>query len=413
VAVPGDKREPAVLASARRVTRPLRGVLANPTLTRVRRGTVPSREGEGPYTVRFYERFLCRLPVRRFGPRQDGRPLDAAATGHIRRVERVLVAAAAGLAVLGFLGYYLPVYHAPHLFPAVIVSVPLLGSGVRLPWGELLWAVLLTTIELMLLTLLNIVGVHEIAVATGFLTPETKQERVSALLSIGLERKTTEVTRYGIDPFEGLRPWMLFLFNLVLRLKGWLANQAVRYLVRLLLGRYAVRALLDFAGVPLYMAINAYAAHAVLREAKVVLMGPEAVRALVRRVSGQVPSPSERALIYDTLQYIAVSKRDFHQNHYLLTKELLELWHVPAEVRHPLPADYLERLAASPPRARALCQALILSGFVLDGQLSWRERRRLDAMHRLGILPDRPADVRRQVRRFLKGGGLPLDGLPG
>ena len=335
------------------------------------------------------------------------------AAGHIRRAERVLVAAAAGLAVLGFLGYYLPVYLAPHLFPAATVTVPLIGGVMRLPWGELLWAVLLTTIELLLLTLLNIVGVHEVAVGTGVLTPETKRERVSALLSIGLERKTTEVTRYGIDPFEGLRPWMLFLFNLLVRLKGWLANQAVRYLVRLLLGRYAVRALLDFAGVPLYMAINAYAAYTILREAKVVLIGPDAVRMLVRRVSGWTPSPAERALVYDTLQYIAVSKRDFHQNHYLLTRELLELWQVPPEAQHPLPGDYLERLRAATPRARALCQALILSGFVLDGQLSWRERRRLDAMHRLGILSERPADVRRRVRQFLAGGGLPLDGLPG
>jgi hypothetical protein len=345
--------------------------------------------------VRFFERFLDRLPVRRFVARPQDQPLDDAAVAHIRRVERVLVSAAAGLAVLGFLGYYLPVYRATELFPAVTVWVPLLGKSVRLPWGEVLWAILLTTIELVLLTFLNIVGVHEIAVATGFLTPETKRERMPALLSIGLERKTNEVTRYGIDPFEGLHPWMLFLFNLVLRLKGWLANQAVRYLVRLLLGRYAVRALLDFAGVPLYMAINAYAAHAVLREAKVVLMGPDAIRTMVRRLSEYAPSPAERALVYDTLQYIAVSKRDFHQNHYLLTKSLLELWKVPTEARHPVPADYLERLAAAPPRARAVCQAVILSGFVLDGQLSWRELRRLDAMHARGVVADRPADVSR------------------
>lgn len=362
--------------------------------------------------MRLFERFLDRLPVRRFAPRSDGHPLDAAAVGHIRRVERVLVSAAAVLAVLGFLGYYIPVYRAASLFPAVTVTVPLLGET-RLPWGELVWAILLTTVELVLLTFLNIVGVHEIAVATGFLTPETKRDRTPALLSIGLERKTTEVTRYGIDPFQGLHPWMLFLFNLVLRLKGWLANQAVRYLVRLLLGRYAVRALLDFAGVPLYMAINAYAAHAVLREAKVVLMGPDAVRALVRRLSGYVPSAAERTLVYDTLQYIAVSKRDFHENHYFLTKSLLELWQVPTEVRHPVPEDYLERLAAAPPRARAVCQAVILSGFVLDGQLSWREIRRLDAMRGLGVVADRPVDVRRRLRVFLTGGGLPLDGLPG
>lgn len=360
-----------------------------------------------------FERCLWRLPVRALPPRGDGQPLTAAALGHIRRAEWILIGAAACLAALGFLGYYLPIYHAPHLFPATTVTLPLIGRPVRLPWGELIWAVLLTTVELVLLTLLNVVGVHEIAVATGFLTPENKQDRAPALLSIGLERKTTEVTRYGIDPFEGLHPWMLFLFNLILRLKGWLANQVVRYLVRLLLGRYAVRALLDFAGVPLYMAINAYAAYSVLREAKVVLMGPEAIRALVRRVSAQDPSPIECTLVYDTLQFIAVSKRDFHQNHYLLTKELLDAWRVSAEARHRLPPDYLERLVAAPARARAICETLILSGFVLDGQLSRRELRRLDALQRLGVVPLRAADVRRRLRQFLSGGGLPLDALPG
>jgi hypothetical protein len=388
----------------------LHGAVPDPTLARAAR-LVSRRGREGPLRVGIFERWLRHLPVRRLAPRADGQPLDAVAVAHIRRVERVLIAAASTLAVLGFLGYYLPVYHAPQMFPAVTIPVPFLGA-LRLPWGELLWAVTLTTVELVLLTFLNIVGVHEIAVATGFLTPENKGDRVTALLWIGLERKTTEVTRYGIDPFEGLHPWLLFLFNLILRLKGWLANQAVRYLVRLLLGRYAVRALLDFAGVPLYMAINAYAAFAVLREAKVVLMGPEAVRSLVRRLSEEPPSPVERVLAYDTLQFIAVNKRDFHQNHYLLTKDLLERWQVPAEPQHPLPPDYLERVAAAPPRARAICEALILAGFVLDGQLSWRERRRLDAMGRLGVLPCRPADVRRRLRQFLVGGGLPVDTLP-
>jgi hypothetical protein len=362
--------------------------------------------------VSVYERFLRRLPVRRFGSRADVHELDPAAAEHIRRVERLLVTAAAGLAVVGFLAYYLPVYRAPELFPAVTVTAPVLGS-VRVPGGELLWAVLLTIVELTLLTLLNIVGVHEIAVATGVVTRETKQDRAPALLSIGLERKSTEVARYGIDPFEGLRPWMLFLFNLLMRLKGFLANQAVRYLVRLLLGRYAVRALLDFAGVPVYMAINAYATHAVLREAKVILMGPDAIRGLVRRLAGHVPSVAERTLAYDTLQYIAVSKRDFHRNHYLLTRDVLEAWGVPAETRHPLPGDYVSRLAAAPSTTRAVCQALILSGFVLDGQLSWRERRRLEALNRLGVLPEDRASVKRRLRQFLRGGGLPLDGLPG
>jgi hypothetical protein len=132
----------------------------------------------------------------------------------------------------------------------------------------------------------------------------------------------------------------------------------------------------------------------------------------MRRLAGRTPSPAERALVYDTLQYVAVSKRDFHQNHYLLTRELLELWRVPAEVRHPLPGDYLERLRTAPEESRAVCRGLILAGFILDGQLSWRERVRLGRLNRLGILTARPADVKRWLRAFLSGGGLPLDGLP-
>jgi hypothetical protein len=361
--------------------------------------------------VSVLEHFLHRLPVRRFPPREGSLPADSAAARHIRRVEWTLVAAAACLAVLGFLGYYLPVYFRPQAFPAATVTVPLVEGPVRVAWGELAWAVLLTTVELLLLTLLNSVGVHEIAVATGFLTTERKPARAGTLLSIGHERTSPEVTRYGIDPFEGLRPWMLFLFNLVLRLKGFLANQVMRYLIRLFLGRYAVRALLDFAGVPVYMAINAYATHAVLREAKVVLLGPDAIRLLAERLAKEALSPADRGLVYDTLQYVAVSKRDFHSNHYRLTKEVLEIWQIPVESRHPLPGNYLERFAAASPAGRAVCRALILAGFILDGQLSWRERLRLRRLNRLGIVADDASAVRRQLRAFLAGGGLPLDRL--
>ncbi len=404
-----DKR--ARSASRAHRARPLRGGAGDPTLARVRPDGAGRRKGPGPVSV--LERFLRRLPVRRFETPEGPLPPDGAAARHIRRVERILVATAAALAVLGFLAYYVPVYRVPDLFPSASVTVPLADGPVTVPWGELSWAIALTTVELLLLTFLNIVGVHEIAVASGVMTAETKPDRIRALLSIGRERKSSEVTRYGIDPFEGLRPWMLFLYNLVFRLKGFLATQVMRYLTRLFLGRYAVRVLLDFAGVPVYMAINAYATHAVLREAKVVLMGPDAIGRLMRRLAERTPSPAERALVYDTLQYIAVSKRDFHQNHYLLTRELLELWRVPAEARHPLPADYLERLRRAPPASRAVCRALILAGFILDGQLSWRERLRLRRLNRLGIVPVRAADVKRRLRAFLSGGGLPLDGLDG
>src|SRR5688572_1107244 len=207
--------------------------------------------------------FYQKLPARNISADGQLHSLNNREINRIRERRRLAMAIAALLSVAGFLSYYLPVYLFPHLFPSIKLAIPLIGAEINLPWAELSWCVALTSIELYMLTLLNIFGAHEIAVATGFISGATKPERAGAILRIGLEKKTTEVSRYGIDPFQGADKRLLFLFNSVLRLKGWFANQVVRFLVRLLLGRYAVRAVLDFAGMPIYMAINAYSVHAV------------------------------------------------------------------------------------------------------------------------------------------------------
>jgi hypothetical protein len=352
-----------------------------------------------------FRAFLDRLPVR-----PDGTGMGAGAvpeqTVDVRRARRRegwLMAAAALLSVAGFLGYYLPIYAAPDLFPAALITLPGVASPVTVQWGQILWCVALTMVELVLLTLLNLRGVHAIAVDAGFVRPTPGSAERDALLDIGLQRQATEIARYGIDPFEGLNRQMLFLFNAVLRLKGMLGNQVVRYLARLLLGRYAVRTVLDFVGLPIYMAINAWSVRTVLREARVIIFGQRVIAALLRRLpAGPLPAP-EAALLYDTLQYVAVSKRDYHRNHYVLTRELLARFEIPAEARHPLPADYLDRLRRAPGPTAALCRLIILLGFVLDGQLSRRERRRLAQLAGLGILREGAPDVARAARDLLDG----------
>src|SRR5499426_4914050 len=350
--------------------------------------------------------FYQKLPARNLGADEQLHLLCDREIEHVRQRQRLVMAVAALLSVIGFLTYYLPVYRFPYLFPSIRLAIPLVGAAIRLPWAELLWCVLLTSIELYLLTLLNIFGAHEIAVATGYVTSVTKHERAESILQIGLEKKTREVSQYGIDPFQGVDRRLLFLFNAVLRLKGWFANQVLRFLVRLLLGRYAVRAVLDFAGMPIYMAINAYSVHAVMREARVIIMGQTLIDLLIARLPRRELSVAEKELLYDTLQYIAVCKRDFHQNHYMMTKALLEFFHIPTEKYHCLPDDYAERLKQATAAPAALCQLIILLGFILDGRVSWRERMRLQQLNRLGILKESHSDVKRYARDFLNGAGV-------
>jgi hypothetical protein len=319
-------------------------------------------------------RFYNRLSVRRVGADEQLHILNREESRHLRRIQRGMMLLAATLSVIGFLAYYLTVYRYSHLFQSPPVTLPLVGKTLTIPWGALVWGITLMMVELWALVFLNIAGVHEIAVATGFINPDNKAEKHDMLLRVGLEKKSTEVSRYGIDPFQGLNKWALLLFNAVLRLKGWFGNQAIRYLTRLVLGRYAVRSVLDFAGMPLYMAINAYSVYAVMREARVIIMGQTIIALLIKRLPDAELSAEEKQLLYYTLQYIAMSKRDFHQNHYLLTKELLDHFRITPKERLMLPENYLEKLKHAPPDIRALCQLIILLGFVLDGQLAWRER---------------------------------------
>jgi len=353
-----------------------------------------------PLFILFYQ----HLPLRQSGADEYLHLLNAAERRQLRRTEGRVMLTAALLSVLGFLAYYLPIYRYPQFFPAK--NLMLLGVTFRLAWGELLWCVLLTSVELFLLVLLNLVSVHDIAAATGFITPATKPERRADVLQISLERKSYELSRYGIDPFEGLSKGWLLLFNFSLKLKGWLGNQVIRYLTRVLLGRYAVRALLDFVGLPFYMAINAYAVYAVMREAGVVVMGQTVIRLLLERLPASSLAAEEKELLYDTLQYIAVSKRDFHSNHYLLTRDLLARFHIPSQSQHPLPADYLAKLERAPAAVGALCRLVIVLGFLLDGRLSWRERGRLRQLNALGILRESYAELQHYTQDFLNGLGV-------
>lgn len=352
-----------------------------------------------------YRRFFDRLPVRPVAGDGQLHLLSATEIATIRRRHRQAVAAAAALSVMGFLLYFLPVYLAPGLFPSATARV--FGADVTIPWAELVWGVVLMVLEIYLLVLLNLWGVHEIAVATGLMGAHNKAELAGRLIDIGAENRHKGLLQYGIDPFLGLNPALLFAVNLLLRLKGFLGSKLLRYAVQRLLGRFAVREVLDFVGMPIYMAINGLSTHAVLHEAKVIIMGQRLIERLCARLPADIAARAgERELLYDTLRFIAVSKRDFHQNHYLLTKALVERHAIATEAPRGGLADYRARLARAPEALRRACVLLIVIGFILDGQVSWRERRRIRELQAGGVIEFSAEQVAALCDDFVRGAGV-------
>jgi hypothetical protein len=215
---------------------------------------------------------------------------------------------------------------------------------------------------------------------------------------------------FGIDPYQGMKISQVWMINLFIALKATLSNMVVKILVRRVLGRYAVREVLDLLGIPIFAFWNIMATRNILREARVMIMGQNLIDFIVptfEKIALKIKDvPETKPLIYDTLQFIAVSKRDYHANHAYLTAKILPIFGIAIEEKHLIPNDYDLRLAAAEPTLKRFCQLLIIIGLLLDGQISWRERQRINTFHKNSIIELSVNELIALKNDFLEGSGI-------
>ena len=205
----------------------------------------------------------------------------------------------------------------------------------------------------------------------------------------------------------GVNRKALIAWNLLFILKATLTNFLFKFFIQRVLGRYAIRAVQDFAGIPIFAFWNAYGTRTILREARVIIMGQNLIEVLINRIkiAGGI-AEEKKSLISDTMQYIAISKRDFHQNHFLLTRNLFELFGIEERKGHWEEKHYLEKLAAADPIIRNQCLFIILLGDILDGKISSRERFKLKQLRDLGLLDYNAQEMKQFTKDFLEGRGI-------
>lgn len=354
-----------------------------------------------------YNLFYRLLPVRKVNTDNQLFLLTEEEIKTIRRKEIIAVWLAAFFGAMGVVLLYIPQYFLPHWFP--VTAITLLGRTFAIPVVLLIYTIVLVIIEIMLLTFLNIWCTHEIAVATGFLNYQSKKEKDkrTLLINIGLEKKNREVLRYGIDPLQGINKKALMAWNFFFILKATLSNMLFKVFIQRVLGRYAVKAVQDFAGIPIFAAWNAYGTKVILKEARVIIMGQNLIEEVGRRIrNDQKPTEEFKNLLYDTLQYIAVSKRDFHQNHFILTKNLFEIYNIQPEDRHWLEEGYYQKLHTSGKEEKEVCQLLICIGFILDGRLSINEHMQIKELQKEGLIDLSTDEIKNYQHDFLNGKGI-------
>jgi hypothetical protein len=210
----------------------------------------------------------------------------------------------------------------------------------------------------------------------------------------------------GINPYQGLSNKSVFLLNLFFTLKATLSNLLIRIFVKRVLGRYAVREVLDMLGIPIFAFWNAYATHKVLKETRLIIMGNNLVNEIKQKLPALNLSDTEKEIVYDTLQFVAMNKRDFHNNHYYLSKNVLEFYTINIKPQHVCPPNYISVLNQQNEAIKKLCSFILVCGFVLDGQISMREKNKIKKLNGLGFFTDDAQQVESYCKNFINGKGI-------
>ena len=338
-------------------------------------------------------------------PTDEPYVLNAVETYVIRRVKLQTLLLSALLGITGVLLLYMPQYWWPVFFPTFPITV--FEWSFRVPVILTLYGILLVYLEIYALMYINLRAVRLIMAVCQFPRAHDAQyeRHLNALAQAALEREDRGILRFGIDPYLGLPRWGLSAFFLVNMFKATLSNMVVKLVLKRVLGRYALRYLTDLAGMPIFAFWNALASWHIIHEVQIRVMAPLTIREFVHELHEEWgDNETFRSLILETLQYVAVLKRQYNYAHFLLTENIVDTFGL--EISE-LSGNFIERAEAVPVEVRRGLERLIVFGVLIDGRLSGSEKKRLQKLRDKNWLTHYPASTVAQLGRdYNDGKGL-------
>jgi len=324
------------------------------------------------------------------------------------RVKTLLLSALAG--TLGVVCLYLPPHYFPDFFTLWTFQPVLFGTEIEFPLFATLFGIVLAVVEIYFLVFINIRAVYKMAEVCRFppISDPDRDLHVKSLVNIGVEKNVKNELNIGLDPHQGYSKYrllMLFVWN---KIKASVSNMLFKMLVRKILGRYALRVVVDLAGIPVMATWNAYAANGVLKQAKVRILAPNVIQLTAIYLYSKYSTDEKfRNILYDILQFLAIKKRSFHENHYLLSVNLLKTFQITTKEKHHLEEEtFLKTLSELPKEMQEDISKLMVAGMILDGHLSGFEKKSLKEMNELNICHKNVEEIKMILKDFVNGKGI-------
>ncbi|MEZ4938104.1 MAG: hypothetical protein R2799_10985 [Crocinitomicaceae bacterium] len=325
------------------------------------------------------------------------------------RIRWVSLSLAALAGAIGVVACYVPYHVWPEYFPDQLIKIPILDEYHAVPVIFLIFSLVLVVIEIAFLTYNNIRTVREVSHACGYPSPTDREfeQRVDQLVSVGLEKKPKNQSELGINPYFGMPKFYVLLITVFNIIKATLTNALMKLIVRRLLGRYALRMLVDLLGIPIYAFWNAWAANRVYKEAKTRVLAPPNIQILLNHlVKEQKGNEEFRNEIYHILDYLAIMKRAFHDNHYLLSKFTLAEFDIKVDPDHVHDEKFLDRIKKGSALTKKGFSQLMLFGMMIEGRLSLTEINRLKKMEKEGYFVFTLEEAKQITKEYYEGRGI-------
>ena len=323
----------------------------------------------------------------------------------VRRTKSFVLTLSTLLGALGVLAFFLPQQSWPDTFSTT--SVAILGQSYELPLVNTLYALLLVYLEVNVLLSLGGWGVKMIMEVCQFPRAHDAQyeRHIQALADETPRKSRAGFFRLGLDPYLTMPRWGLPIFFLLNILKAAFIMLAIQFVLGLFLDGYTQRQTVEFLSVPVYAFWNGWSAWQVVHEAQIRVMAPTTIRGFVHELHEEWGRNEQFfPVIMQALQYTSILKGPVSYAHSLLTETIVDRFGLSTDA--PPGGHFIEQLGALPLPVRRSLERLIVFASLVDGRLSWTEKRRLRKLRQQGFLTYSASEIRRISTDYNQGRGL-------
>jgi len=277
-------------------------------------------------------------------------------------------------------------------------------------------SVVISAVEIVFLYWVVLWRVARITSIAGLRLSEPEVEQV---IAIGLSRAALDLPDprepiFGIDPFLRVPRWKLWGYAALYRLKIGATSFIVRVMLRRVLARAAIRALIPLVAMAVYAVWNAIIIGWVMRASRIRAAGPIAIEELAQRVSGRREGLDEstRRLLLEAVAEAIIRSANDHPNFVILLGRLFEELEIrPGTLDLDWPA-HRESIGELDADEQELLLDVLQVTVMLDGRPRRRQKQFLHEVYGVCGQSFDPEPLQEHYMEFFKGQGIGALGRP-